>query len=172
MNLRELRDLYRHMEWADASVWQAVLGTEEARSDQKLRELFHHLHLVQWAFLRAGRGEARDAVYPTFDDGQSVMEWGRSYYPEVAAHLEKLSDEEISRTMELPWTDIVEQQIGRTPAPISIAEMMLQVPLHSLYHRGQVNARLRATGGEPPTVDYIIWLWREKPVADWEFAST
>lgn len=36
MNLSELQELYRHMEWADASVWQAVLRTEAAAADQKI----------------------------------------------------------------------------------------------------------------------------------------
>ena len=53
----------------------------------------------------------------------------------------------------------------------AIAESMLQVALHSQYHRGQINARLRALGGEPPRVDYIIWLWLGRPPADWSFIS-
>lgn len=65
MNLAELRDLYRHMEWADASVWQAVLKSEAALTDQKLRDYFYHLHLVQRAFLKAWRGELQGAVPPT-----------------------------------------------------------------------------------------------------------
>ena len=32
-----LRDLFRHMEWADATVWAAALKTEDAASDAKLR---------------------------------------------------------------------------------------------------------------------------------------
>ena len=34
---------------------------------------------------------------------------------------------------------------------------------HSTYHRGQVNARLREIGAEPPLVDYIAWLWFDRP---------
>jgi uncharacterized damage-inducible protein DinB len=34
---------------------------------------------------------------------------------------------------------------------------VLQAVLHSQHHRGQVSTRLRALGGAPPTVDYIIW---------------
>jgi uncharacterized damage-inducible protein DinB len=69
--------------------------------------------------------------------------------------------------MELPWAELIEKQIGRAPASITIAETMQQVPLHSLYHCGQINARLREVGGEPPTVDYIVWIWLERPRADW-----
>ena len=168
MNLAELRDLYRHMEWADASVWRAVFGSENAIDDQKLKDYFYHLHLVQRAFIRAWRNEPANAPFPTFEDLRSVHDWGRSYYKEIFVHLDRLSDEEISRPMQLPWAELVTKQLGRAPASITIGETMLQVPLHSLYHRGQINARLREVGGEPPTVDYIVWIWIEKPAASWD----
>jgi uncharacterized damage-inducible protein DinB len=168
MNLVELRELYRHMEWADASVWRAVFESESALADQKLRNYFYHLHLVQRAWLRAWRNEPAAATFPTFDDAGAVREWGRSYYEEIFGYLDGLSDEEISRPMQLPWAELVEKQLGRAPASITIAETMLQIPLHSLYHRGQINARLREVGGEPPTVDYIVWMWIEKPAANWD----
>ena len=41
----------------------------------------------------------------------------------------------------------------------------LQVVLHTQHHRGQVCARLRDAGGEPPTVDFIVWLWEGRPAA-------
>lgn len=167
MNITELRDLYRHMEWADASVWRAVFAAGTAAGDQKIRDYFYHLHLVQRAFLKAWRNQPLNAP-PTFDDAISVRDWGRGYYAEIFEHLDSLSDEEISSNMKLPWAELVTKQLGRAPAPITIGETMLQVPLHSLYHRGQINARLREVGGEPPTVDYIIWIWTEKPAANWD----
>lgn len=171
MNLADLNELYRHMEWADASVWRAVLNSPEARANQKLRELFYHLHLVQRAFLRAWRGEPPDTPYPTFDEINSLVLWGRSYYPELSAHFAALTDEGIAQTMKLPWGDFVERELGRKPESISIAETMLQVTLHSQYHRGQINARLRAVGGEPPRVDYIVWAWLGRPKADWDWTN-
>lgn len=168
MNLGDLRDLYRHMEWADASVWRAVLASEQACADQKLREYFYHLHLVQRAFLRVWRGEPRDKPYPTFDDVHELMRWGRSYFSEALEHLAGLTDKQISQPAQLPWADIVERELGCKPKSLTVAEMMLQVPMHSQYHRGQINARLRAVGGEPAKVDYIVWVWLGRPEADWD----
>ena len=34
MNLADLNDLYRHMEWADANVWRALLVSEDASTDR------------------------------------------------------------------------------------------------------------------------------------------
>ena len=167
MNLATLNLLYGHMEWADALVWRAVLALDAASRDEKLRRYFHHLHLVQHAYLRAWRGEPINQPYPTFDDAQSVMLWGRSYYRELFAHLEMVTDEQFTSTMDLPWTEIVEKELGRMPESLTVGETMLQVPLHSLYHRGQVNARLREVGGEPPRVDYITWMWLGRPAPEW-----
>ena len=169
MKLSDLKDLYRHMEWADALVWRAVLDSEVAQSDQKLRELFYHLHLVQRAWLGAWRGQPRE--YPTFEDAKSLVNWGQSFYADASSQIDAMTDEQIAGILQLPWAEIVERELGRKPEQVTIAETMLQVALHSQYHRGQINARLRALGGEPPRVDYIIWLWLGRPPADWSFIS-
>ncbi len=162
-----IMDLFRHMEWADATVWTAVLESEAARGDGKLRGSLYHLHMVQRAFLRAWRGEPRDTPYPTFDDAQSLAAWGRSYYTELFPHLDSLDDAKLAEVMPVPWSSMVERRIGRKPGPTTVAETALQVALHSLYHRGQVNARLREVGATPPLVDYIAWLWLGRPGAEW-----
>ena len=168
MNVSELKELYRHMEWADAEVWRAVFSSENAITDQKVREFFYHLHLVQHAFLRAWRGESPE--FPTLDNAQAVIDWGREYYAQIQAHFQKLTDEALGETMQLPWAEIVMRELAREPARITVGEAMLQVPLHSQYHRGQINSRLRSVEGEPPRVDYIVWLWLERPEPDWSFA--
>lgn len=167
MNIKTLIDLYRHMEWADGQVWTSVLASESGQTDAKLRDYLYHLHLVQRAFLRAWRGEPREAPYPTFDDAQSLMHWGRTYYDEAFAHLESLDDEKVSEPMPLPWASMVEKRLGRAPETTTIGETALQVALHSLYHRGQINARLREIGGEPSLVDYIAWVWLGRPAPAW-----
>jgi uncharacterized damage-inducible protein DinB len=167
INLTTLTDLYRHMEWADAAIWASVAASQSGQTDEKLREYLYHLHLVQRAFLRTWRGEAREAPYPTFSDSRSLMLWGRSYYGEAASFLETLNDEKVSEPMPVPWAAMVERRLGRAPETTSIGETALQVVLHSTYHRGQANARLRNVGVEPPLVDYIAWIWLGRPLADW-----
>lgn len=167
MNKNFLIDLYRHMEWSDAAVWTAVLASDSGQKDEKLRQYLYHLHLVQRAFLRAWRGEPRETPFPTFDDARSLMLWSRSYYPEVFAHLETVSDETLPEPMPVPWADMVEKRLGRPPDVTTVGETVLQVYLHSMYHRGQANARFRQAGGEPPPVDYIVWIWMSRPSPAW-----
>ncbi len=168
MNVADLNDLFRHMEWADAAVWTAVRAGEAASTDAKLRETLHHIHVVQHAFLQLWRGVAREKMsFPTFDALDPLMAWGQAYYGEVFDHLGTLTNERISDPMPTPWADLVEKQIGRRPETATIGETARQVAFHSLYHRGQVNARLRELGGEPPLVDYIAWVWLGRPTPIW-----
>jgi uncharacterized damage-inducible protein DinB len=50
---------------------------------------------------------------------------------------------------------------------ITVAEALVQVAMHSQHHRGQCMTRLKDFGGEPKNVDWIIWLWKQKPQARW-----
>lgn len=167
MNLGTLSDLYLHMEWADASVWSAVLALDRARDDRKLRELLYHLHLVQRVFLRVWRGESTDAPEPLFEDTEAILLWCRPYYSEAAVHLEALGNKSLSEPMPLPWAERLVKRLGRRPEISTVGETALQVVLHSQYHRGQINSRLREIGGEPPLVDYIAWVWVGRPAPSW-----
>jgi len=160
-------DLYRHMEWADAAVWTAVLAADDGPSDPKLRGYLYHLHMVQRLFLRAWRDEDMKAPFPTFDEAVALMSWGRTYFGELFEHMETLSEARLSEPKLLPWAAMVEQRLGRAAEVTSLGETALQVALHSTYHRGQINARLRELGGEPPLVDYIAWVFLGRPAANW-----
>lgn len=160
-------DLYRHMEWADAAAWTAVMASEKGRADARLRDLFHHLHLVQRAFLRTWRGEPRETPYPTFTDAAALLAWGRTYYAEAFAHLESMDAAGLAAPMSVPWAAMVERAIGRAPGATTVGETVLQVALHSQYHRGQIGARLREVGGTPPLVDFIAWVWFGRPAPAW-----
>jgi uncharacterized damage-inducible protein DinB len=161
------QELYRHMEWADAAVWKAVLSHDAARSDELLLKYFYHLHLTQRAFLRLWRGEPRETPYPEFTEAGAMMAWGKSWFPEAFAWLETVVGETLSSPMNAPWAKAVERRIGRPPAGTTLDDTILQVAMHSQYHRGQINSRLREIGGDPPMVDYIAWIWYGKPGAEW-----
>ncbi|HVG34127.1 MAG TPA: DinB family protein [Pyrinomonadaceae bacterium] len=166
-DLTTLRELFRHMEWADAVVWTAVLGHAEAADDTALRKRLHHLHHVQRAFLQVWTEQYTGAPPAKFSDGASLLDWAREYYSEVEKYLGDLDEKNLNQPLEVPWARMVEARLGRKAEVPSLGETLLQVVMHSTYHRGQVNMQLRQLGVEPPLTDFIAWLWLGKPQAAW-----
>ena len=163
-----IRQLYRHMEWADAAVWAATPDRASRAPDARLRDLLIHLHLTQRAFFLVWTGQAFAFPDPaSFDTLDDVRAWARPYYRDVEAYLDGLDDASLEVPVVLPWSARLDARLGRPPAASSLADTLLQVPSHTTYHRGQVNARLRELGHEPPLVDYIAWIWFGRPGPAW-----
>ncbi len=161
-----LLDLFRHMEWADGEVWRAVLVCGPAGDDATLRGLLFHLHVVQRAFLAVWK--TREVIFPDPSEFQRIGDlhaWTATYYAEARAFLDAVDGDALTRKVVMPWANELAKQMGRMPDPPTLAETMFQITSHSTYHRGQINTRLRALGGEPPLVDYIAWIWFGRPVA-------
>jgi len=164
-----LIELYRHMEWADAAVWTAVSKIGDS-PDAKLREWLVHIHVVQRAFLHVWTDRPVTEAFRNADDFSSlakVREWAQPYYPEVHTAIGSFDAARLSEPVVMPWAAQLAQRLGRDPGTPTLAETCFQVTSHSTYHRGQVNARLRELGGEPPLVDYIAWVWFGKPSPAW-----
>jgi uncharacterized damage-inducible protein DinB len=129
--------------------------------------LLHH-HLTQRAFLLVWTGRPLEfpeaSSFATLDD---VRAWARPHYREVESFLGALDAPALEADVVLPWASRLEARLGRTPIAGSLADTLLQVPGHSAHHRGQVVARLRELGREPPLVDYIAWVWLGQPPPDW-----
>jgi uncharacterized damage-inducible protein DinB len=161
-----LSELFRHMEWADGEVWRSVLVCGPACDDPTIRGLLFHLHVVQRAFLDVWK--ARDVRFPDPSEFRTIGDlhaWTATYYAEARKFLAAVNDDALSRRVVMPWAQELAHQMGRMPDAPTLAETMFQITSHSTYHRGQVNTRLRAVGGEPPLVDYIAWIWFGRPAA-------
>jgi uncharacterized damage-inducible protein DinB len=164
-----LSELARHMEWADATVWKSVLAGDMS-DDSALADLLHHIHLVQHIFCQAWNAEpftVRERA--EFDTVETLAAWGRSAHRQVQAFLLATDSQQLDRELRLPWASHFEQHSQRDAQPHTVAESMLQVALHTAHHRGQVCRQLRQLGGEPPLIDFIVWLWAGRPPADWTY---
>jgi len=165
MDLTDCKALLGHAEWADALVWTAVLA--HGQEDTELLAKLHHLHLVQWAYLHVWLGQAAKprelSIFPTLF---SIRSWAREYYRELPSHLAALSAVRVTEQVRFPWADRLVQRFGKAQ-PATWGESVLQVAMHSSYHRGQVARRLRELGAESPLSDFIVWIWMDQPEADW-----
>lgn len=173
MNLDDIKGFFAHMEWADAQVWTAALSDAAAAGgDAALRAKLSHTHGVQRAFLCVWQGVTvvRPPAVPP--DLRTTLDAARSLYGDLAQFVPALGEEDLARPTVMPWAKGFEEYLGREPTVTTLAETMTQVVLHSTYHRGQVNTRLRELGVEPPTTDYIAWLWFGRPAPGWPDASS
>jgi len=165
MDLADCKALLGHAEWADALIWKATL--DSGHEDAELHAKLHHLHLVQWAYLHIWRAEqVKPRELSTFPRLAAIGEWAREYYLELPSYLGTMSELDLTREVRFPWADRLVQRFGKTQ-PATWAQSVLQVAMHSSYHRGQVARRLRELAVESPLSDFIAWIWMDRPEADW-----
>ena len=170
MNQKEmLIDLFDHMSWGDSVVWKAVLEHSISSSDEKIKKLFYHLHRVQFAFLTLWKGEKLDLPkIENFALSSSIMKWGSSFSQQAAKVFLEIEDDKLDKIVDIPWSSLVEKKFNKSIKAVTLGEQMMQVAMHSQYHRAQINSRLRELGNEPPMVDFILWVWLGKPKDGWQ----
>ena len=86
--------------------------------------------------------------------------YAREHHDRLSPAIATISDSQLAESIVIPW-------FKDPPLSLTVAEALMQGALHSHYHRGQNATRLREMGGEPPMTDYIVWLWKGRPEADW-----
>jgi len=167
MNRSEFRDLVAHMEWADAQTWRAARATAAAKSDERLKWLLHHSHLVQSIYLQAWRGDPFQLTeLASYPDLAAIEAWARPYYPLVSAFAAAVEETTFGQPVDFPWSAMIAEKFG-TVLPATLSESIFQVFSHTAYHRGQISTRIRDGGGEPPLVDFLYWVWAGKPAPEW-----
>jgi uncharacterized damage-inducible protein DinB len=158
-----LDELYAHQEWADAEHWRAFEEHQPALEDKAIHERLHHIHLVQHAFLWIAGPRAEPFAnrkledFPSVSDLKKYAREGLSRLNDLVKSLDLARADEI---IEIPWF--------LPPAKISIRQALTQAAMHSHYHRGQNATRLRELGSVPPMTDFIAWLHKGQPLAQWE----
>ncbi len=163
-----INNLFNHMMWADTEVWKKVLSFEAVQNDERVKKLLYHLHQVQYAFYFLWNELPLEIPKPEeFSDLKSIAKWGFEYQLQLIEFLksEKVFDNE--KTIKIPWSVFIERKTKQKVFPATLEETMMQVASHSAYHRGQINTRFRELGGEPASVDLIVWAWFGKPKVDW-----
>jgi uncharacterized damage-inducible protein DinB len=149
--LAMIRDLFRHQAYADASMINAIKQHEIAAQDREIRTLLHHILAAHRFWIHLSQG------FPLVVDDESVVP---ASLETIAAQyratqmleqewLARIDESDLARTLESPYFP------GRR---ICVGEALMQVCLRSQGHRSQCAVRLRLLGGEPPPVDYMLWL--------------
>ncbi len=160
-------ELYRHLEWAEAEIWRVVLALPGASGDKPTYDRLHHIQQVQWAYLNAWRGTPFDPGSFGSPPLAELAAGAAGFHAAVQEHVRGLEPAALDRELVVPWAAMLERHWRRSLAVPTVGQTLVQVVMHSAYHRGQVSARLRELGGDPPLTDYVAWLWFGNPAPRW-----
>ena len=158
-----LDELYAHQEWADAEHWRAFEAHPAALADNAIRERLLHIHQVQYGFLWISGPRTSGFEFKKLEDFPNVgdlKKYAQQYHKSVGEMLKGLDQAKLEEIIEAPWF--------KPPVKLSRRHALMQAAMHSHYHRGQNATRLRELGGVPPMTDFIIWLRKGQPAAQWD----
>lgn len=154
-----LHDLLQHKWTANACLLKAIGQHEKAAHDEELRKLLHHVLLANrfWFSLSAGRAFVLEEESTVPQSLEGVTTNYRETCVQESEWLSHLQESDLVRSIETPYMP------GQR---FSLAEVLMQVCMHSHGHRAQCATRLRLLGGTPPPLDFIVWL-KDRPAPDW-----
>ncbi len=158
--LDTLKDLYAHQAWADAAHWKAVLAHGPARTDADLGERLFHIHAVQRIWLARWQEAPVAVPQPGFPSPEAFRDWATEGHGAVAAFLAGVSAADLARPVRY-------RNLAGDPFVQPLGELMLHLPFHSQYHRGQSATRMVQLGGHMPGTDLVTWMRDGRPAADW-----
>jgi uncharacterized damage-inducible protein DinB len=154
------RDLFEHQAYADAAMLKAIRRHEAAARDESLRSLLHHTLLAHrfWLHLSQGLPFVAEEESKVPDSLDTLGARYRDTQARERQWLAGLQETDLDRLLESPLFE------GRR---YSVRDGLMQVCLHSQGHRSQCASKLRALGGEPPTLDYVLWIKDDRPAPVW-----
>jgi uncharacterized damage-inducible protein DinB len=139
-----VRRLFDHLAWAD----QAVLENLRRNAPAPEKALAYFAHVLAAEELWIQRIEGRSPV--------AVAVWPKLTLAECAS-LAQANARALGRIVEEGgWERGVTyaRSTGETYTS-SVGDILLHLATHGCYHRGQVAAVVRGSGGEPVNTDYI-----------------
>ena len=150
--LAMLKELMGHKWWANARLLQAIEQSPAAAADEDLRKMLHHILVANrfWLLTVLGRPFLREIEMQTPANLADVVDRFKE--------TEDLEAEWVSKAAEFDLDRILETRSSRLGIDVSVRQAILQICLHTQGHRAQCATRLRALGGTPPGMDYILWI--------------
>jgi uncharacterized damage-inducible protein DinB len=145
--LDHLREQFVFNDWANRKLTAALTENDSAKG---LKLLAHVLITEKEYFIRLG---GKDSTGFDFWPDLMVRECEKlsrentKYYLEL---LDRLDEDELDVTIRYKTSEGIAHEN-------SYREMLTHVLFHSMTHRGQALAALRADGFEPPKIDYMIF---------------
>jgi uncharacterized damage-inducible protein DinB len=147
-----IEELIRHKWWANTNLLHAIEQSPAAAADEDLRKMLHHILVANrfWLLTILGRPFARE------DETQISVSFAGIV--ERFKETERLESEWVSKASEADLERILQTRTSRLGIDVSVRQAILQICMHTQGHRAQCATRLRALGGTPPGMDYVLWI--------------
>ncbi len=156
MDIQYLTELFAYDDWANREALKSIQSV--AGSDGPARRVFNHVLGAQRIWLSRFDGPEPAQVNPwpdgSVEQAEEALENLRKSWRGLLADLapQKLT------------SDLVYKNTKGAEFRVPIRDVLMQVIAHSAYHRGQVAAAVRHSGGKPALTDYIVYV-RQRPPA-------
>jgi uncharacterized damage-inducible protein DinB len=139
--LSRIRRLFRYDAWANREALAAA-------APSRALGLMAHVLGTEWLWLsRARRQPSPAPVWPAWTAGECAAQ-ADALARAWDSFLDGLTEDRLGE--KVPYVNSKGEEWSS-----SVEDMLLHTVLHSVYHRGQVAAEVRAGGGEPAYTDFI-----------------
>jgi len=135
-----------------ASLQAVPQDLRRSPSYQRAIDLMAHILAARmmWLFRFGIRSEGPKDLSPQNVSLEELVTRHNEMQSAWTDYLHALNDEDVQKSFEYQSLDA-----GRFRN--TIQDILTQLFGHSLYHRGQVAALIRAIGAEPATTDFVYW---------------
>ena len=157
--IETLKDLIGHNGYANASLLGVIRQQQAAAQDAGLLKLLHHIHIANrhWFLLIVNESFVVEEESRLPDSLETIAGQFKAICDREILWVSQIAETDLARRLESPFLPGLN---------VLVAEAMIQVCLHSAAHRAQCAIKLRELGGEPPMIDFILWL-KDRPSPNW-----
>lgn len=148
--LERARDLFDHDRWANERTLESLASITPPRADAVARMAHLVACLELWLSRLGGKGNPpTPLIWPDWPLDETRRR-NASAHDAWSKRLERMDSAELHRIVRCtPMTG------GTQPYEVAVRDVLVQLPLHGSYHRGQVSVYIKDSGAKPLDVDYI-----------------
>jgi len=158
--LGHLQRMARNSLWSNDRLYRAVLKLEPGEFEAErtsffpsIRETLNHVLLVDLYYFdmleERGAGQATGTRFKPCEDAEELAEAQAQFDRRLVAFCDGLNADDLDRRVA---TDRGEAGV----IPERIGDLLAQLFLHDIHHRGQVHAMLSGTSVDPPQLDEFL----------------
>jgi uncharacterized damage-inducible protein DinB len=149
-SVAHFRELFQYDRWGNQSALASLNSV--AGSIEKPLKVFSHVIGAQrvWRarFVNSSPPDVKPWPALTLEECQAALD---EVYASWVELLGGLTEERLGQDLVYRTTQGVE---FKTP----IRDVLIHLLMHSTYHRGQVAAAVRESGGKPALTDYVVYV--------------